>query len=94
MAAQLFRRILQAGLLRQADVHTLPQAAGSQRERHAKGHVDVGIEALRIPHWQAGQLQRPGHAAGQVQVGNILGRAGLLKPNPHCFNVPQHKFPP
>ena len=55
------------------DIHALTLALLPQRKRAGKGHVDVGVEAQRVPHRQAAALEHPLHHPLQIQQGDVGG---------------------
>ena len=66
------------------DVHALALALLPQRKRAGKGHVDMGVEAQRMPHRQAAALEHPLHHPLQVQQGDVGGLILFLKRDSYC----------
>ena len=83
---QLFDQLRVRDLLDQADVHRLAAALKAERKRRRKGQKHVRVEALRVPQRQLRLVERAGHAAVQVEMGNIPRRAGFRKPDSNIFS--------
>ena len=66
------------------NVHALALALLPQRKRAGKGHVDVGVEAQRVPHRQAAALEHPLHHPLQIQQGDVGGLILFLKRDSDC----------
>ena len=66
------------------DIHALALTLLPQRERAGKGHIDVGVEAQRMPHRQAAALEYPLHHPLQIQQGDVGGLILFFKRDSDC----------